>query len=302
MSRQRQYKIRLPMRLQTSSKKKTALNLNVYRNLHFRSLSSLKNKFHKLTKKLLQDVPPLGRITLLYEVYPQTKRLLDIGNVCSIVDKFFSDSLTTYGIIEDDNHKYLDEVTFRYGGLSPIEHVLVTITEIEPRKDSTMRVLLDHIEIQTALDTYVSGLGISGSTGVVLKADSDGFVSAEVQFGVDTSSVGSITEDEGEPSTTRARRRTKAEMAAARAEEESSEDVAGTTETGGSTDSSGSPDTSDDKDEDAVNTKTETPKGKASKNLFSESPEESSKINSGSEQKEESVDQPKKVVKSIFDQ
>jgi hypothetical protein len=181
----REFEIKLPMRLRTSSKKVTALNLNVYRNLHYRSLTALKHKFQNNGKKLLktEGIPPLGRIQLQYRVFAKTKREFDVANICSIVDKFFCDTLTHAGIIEDDNWKFLDSVSFGFGGFDTEEYVLVTITEIEPRKGNPMRILLDEDEIQTALEAYVQTMGLSGVTGVDLTSDDDGNVSAEVLMG-----------------------------------------------------------------------------------------------------------------------
>lgn len=181
----REFKLKLPMRFRTSSKKVTALNLNVYRNLHFRSLTALKHRFQDYGKQLLRDagIPPLGRIRLRYQVFAKTRREFDVANICSIVDKFFSDTLIYSGIIEDDNWKFLDDVSFGFGGFTTNEHVLVTITEIEPRKENTMRVLLDEDEIQTALETFVETLGLTGVTGVELSSDNDGNINAEVLIG-----------------------------------------------------------------------------------------------------------------------
>ncbi len=171
------------MRIKTSSKKRQALNLNVYRNLHFRSLSAQKNEFYEVAKKLLQGIPPLGIITLHYEVYVETKRRLDIMNVGSIVDKYFSDTLTSEGIIEDDDFKNIPSVSFAFGGFVDKEHVLVTITEIESRS-TPMRVLLDTADIQKALTTYVEGLNIPNANGVQLDYV-NGEITAEVLFGTD---------------------------------------------------------------------------------------------------------------------
>lgn len=174
------------MRVKTSSKKKQALNLNVYRNLHHRSLHAQKTQFEKIVKKLLRGIPPLGTVTLHYEVYVQTKRRLDVMNVGSIVDKYFSDCLTNEGVIIDDDYKHIPKISFSFGGLVKSEHVLVTITEIEKRKESKpMRVLLDTADIQKALTTYVAGLNIPNASGVRLSTTSNGDITAEVLFDLD---------------------------------------------------------------------------------------------------------------------
>ena len=158
------------------------MNLNVYRNLHFRSLSAQKNKFYEVAKKLLRGIPPLGVITLHYEVFVETKRRLDIMNVGSIVDKYFSDTLTSEGVIEDDDFNNIPSVSFAFGGFADKEHILVTITEIEKRKEDTpMRVLLDQNDIQEALTTYISTLNIPNAAGVKLDVV-DGMINAEITF------------------------------------------------------------------------------------------------------------------------
>jgi len=171
------------MRIQSSKKKKTPLNLNVYRNLHFRSLSSQKNAFFEIASQLLRGIPALGRIQLHYDIFPQSKRRMDIMNVGAIVDKYFSDSLTKMGIIVDDDYTHIDFVSFGFGGLTDNEYVLVTITETQPRKEIPMRILLDKGDIHTALETYVGtqGIGGGGVTGVELSVN-DGEIIAEVMI------------------------------------------------------------------------------------------------------------------------
>lgn len=205
------------MRVQTSKKKKTALNLNVYRNLHHRSLHAQKKKFEELAKKLLRGIPQLGIINLHYEIFVGTKRRLDIMNVGSIIDKYFSDTLTEVGIIQDDDYKNIPMVSFSFGGLVKKEHIRVTITEIKPRKEKPpMRVLLDQSDIQTALTTYVGTLNIPNITGVRL-SHNDGEIFAEVLFGLgdDEPTVSENPEEVTEaPKPPRRKRRTKAEIAA----------------------------------------------------------------------------------------
>lgn len=287
-STQREFKLKLPMRFRTSSKKVTALNLNVYRNLHYRSLTALKHKAQDHGKKLLREakIPPLGRIRLRYQVFIKTKRELDISNICSIVDKFFSDTLQHAGIIEDDNWKFIDNVSFGFGGLSTEEYVLVTITEIEPRKGNAMRILLDEDEIQKALETFVATLGLSGVTGVDLNTDDDGNVTAEVLMG----------EAKAKPKTKRGGR----QPGSKNKPKEPVEDVDVSGEDSDDGDGSG----------DAEPSKDEAPAGKAdtsskaggfsSKNLFGDEETESSESDSPEETEDTST--PKVKKSSIFDQ
>lgn len=45
-----------------------------------------------------------------------TRREVDVANVCSVVDKFFSDALVDHNCIPDDNYKYLKGVSFEFAG------------------------------------------------------------------------------------------------------------------------------------------------------------------------------------------
>lgn len=291
---QREFKLKLPMRFRTSRKKVTALNLNVYRNLHYRSLTALKHKFQDHAKKLLRDqgVPPLGRIRLRYQIFARTKREFDVANICSIVDKFFSDSLQHAGIIEDDNWKFLDDVSFGFGGFTAEEHVLVTITEIEPRKGNAMRILLDEDEIQTALETFVGTLGLSGVTGVDLNTDDDGNVTAEVLMG------------EAKPKAKTTRRGGRKPGSKNKPKEEPTEDVEVSGEDSNAGDGSGDAEPAEDEapaDKADSSDKGSTTSGKSSsKNLFGDEETESSESDSPEETEDTSA--PKVKKSSIFDQ
>jgi len=284
----REFKLKLPMRFRTSRKKVTALNLNVYRNLHFRSLTALKHKFHEHGITLIKDakIPPLGRIRLRYQVFTKTKREFDIANVCSIVDKFFSDTLQEAGIIQDDNWKFLDDVSFGFGGHSTEEYVLVTITEIETRKGSDMRILLDEDEIQKALEDFVKTLGLSGVTGVDLSSDDDGNITAEVLMG--EAKTGAKTKRGGR------------QPGSKNKPKEPTNDVDESSESSNAGDGSGDTgSTEDEASEDEGDTTSKTRKS-PSKNLFGDEETESSESDSPEESEDTSA--PKVKKSSIFDQ
>lgn len=301
-SSRREFKVKLPLRIRSSKKKLTALNLNVYRNLHHRSAHAQKINFAEIAKKLLKDIPALGRITLHYEIFVQTKRRLDIMNVGSIVDKYFSDCLTDYGVIEDDDNTHLDFVSFGFGGLVEEEYILVTITEIEPRKGNDMRILLDQADIQNALDAFVMEQGITGATGVELTVDGDGQITAEVKIGDTAVATPAKKSRGGRPAGSKNKPKEPKPDVSTTAEDSTAGDGAGTTDTT----EAETPDTSGTDDDKPV--VTEEPKAKGGgkgKNLFTESQEESSTGTDGdSEQTEEDGDEtPVKAAKksSIFD-
>ena len=111
-------KIDLPLEVHYSKKKKFILNLNNYRNAHYRVLS--------ISKRLYSDnlVPRLKGfdrftepVSLTYTYYARSKRRLDISNPCSIIDKFACDALVKAEILEDDSFKQIKEVVYKFGGL-----------------------------------------------------------------------------------------------------------------------------------------------------------------------------------------
>ena len=301
---QRVFRIRLPMRIKTSSKKRQALNLNVYRNLHFRSLSAQKNKFYEIATKLLKDVPPLGVITLHYDVFPQTKRRLDIMNPGSIVDKYFSDTLTETGVILDDDLFNIPHVSFAFGGYAEEEHILVTITEIEPRKVSTpMRVLLDHDDIQSALTTYVSTLNIPNASGVKLEADHSGNITAEVMFVPTSDPVTPETEEEPKPKKRGRGGRPPGSKNKPKTQEESADvetpDQDGSDSDGGGTDPSAEGESTPNV---AAPEEAPAPKGTSRKNLFGGEENPSSEDDGQAEATPSDTPEPVKPARgSIFD-
>lgn len=98
-------------------RKNYALNLNIYRNAHYQTLNKMKVEFSKVIEPELLKLPSFKSIDLTYTLYPKTKRLCDIANVCSIVDKFFCDALVNIGKLPDDNYEYLKNITYTFGSI-----------------------------------------------------------------------------------------------------------------------------------------------------------------------------------------
>ncbi len=96
-----------------------SLNLNQYRNAHPMVLNNAKVNFEISARKLIRAacIPRLQRLTLEYVLYTGNAQLCDVLNVCSIVDKFFSDSLKHSKVIEDDNYKIIADVRYRFGAI-----------------------------------------------------------------------------------------------------------------------------------------------------------------------------------------
>jgi Holliday junction resolvase RusA-like endonuclease len=110
-------KIVLPLEVYYSKNKKFILNLNNYRNAHYRILSNSKKIY---TDNLIPELKELSRftepVTLTYTYYAKTKRRIDISNPCSIIDKFTCDALVKAGVLKDDSFEQVNKVVYKFGG------------------------------------------------------------------------------------------------------------------------------------------------------------------------------------------
>lgn len=110
------YQIDAPLRVPKNKKGGCfSLNLNVYRNSHPMVLNNAKKTFKGMMIPLMVDLPKFHKVEIRYKLFPKTKRLCDVSNVCSIVDKFFCDALVELGKIEDDNYLFIPKVTYEIG-------------------------------------------------------------------------------------------------------------------------------------------------------------------------------------------
>ena len=154
--------ITLPWKVPLSKNKDFPVNLNYYRNACFQELNKAKINFKEIVSPLLGSVLCMEACSLHYVIFPSSKRECDISNVCSIADKFFSDTLVSSGKITDDNFKVIPHISFSYGHVDPLKpRIEVTITPIgktlnslEP-KDKDMQIILSQEEITEAITAYV---------------------------------------------------------------------------------------------------------------------------------------------------
>lgn len=168
--------IHLPLRVQVSKKSAFLLNLNHYRNTHFLVLNKAKVIFEEVVRPHLKVLPKLGKCRLTYTLYPATKRLSDVSNICSIVDKFFSDTLTSNGYIEDDNYTVIPEVHYLFGSVDPdnprVECLIEPLEETQPmpEKEDPMQIILVQSEVEQALHDYISSR-LTLAEGTTIKID-----------------------------------------------------------------------------------------------------------------------------------
>ncbi len=152
------WSVDLPVTITLGKKKPKphSLNLNWYRNAHFHVLNNVKVKFTDQIKPKVRHLPKMACLSLKYILYPGSHKLCDTANVCSIVDKFFCDTLVEAGVLEDDNYTILGDVRFVFGAVDPKNpRATVEITPIELKESDNMKINLDESEIKQAVQEYV---------------------------------------------------------------------------------------------------------------------------------------------------
>jgi hypothetical protein len=110
-------KIDLPLEVYYTKNKKFILNLNNYRNAHYRTLASAKKIYADNLVDRISHPKYEEPVVLIYTYYAKSKRRLDVSNPCSIIDKFTCDALVKAEVLEDDSSKQIKQVIYKYGGI-----------------------------------------------------------------------------------------------------------------------------------------------------------------------------------------
>ncbi len=157
---QETYIINLPLSIRTHKRDKNNkfyLNLNIYRNAHFHTLNKAKELFTELVLPTLKHIPPIKKLDISYCLFTGSKTLVDVANICCIVDKFFCDTLTESGVLLDDNLEIISNISYSFGSIDRdnprVEATLHNIEFYEEEKD--MRIILVQDEIELAVTNYV---------------------------------------------------------------------------------------------------------------------------------------------------
>ena len=136
----------LPLEVFYTKNKKFILNLNNYRNAHYRVLSSAKKTYSdNLVEEIEKwnDIPRFDNpVDLEYVYYAKSNRRVDVSNPCSIIDKFTCDALVKAGVLEDDSSKQIKSITYVYGGVDKDNPrcVLEIFPSLNRPKDALLKV------------------------------------------------------------------------------------------------------------------------------------------------------------------
>jgi hypothetical protein len=102
--------IELPIRIKIGNKN-FAINLNQYRNWHYRVETNVKKKYKEIIKNKLSVKNKFNKVEVITQLYLKlhnkdgslSKVRKDKGNVYSIASKYFFDCLVDNNILTDDN-------------------------------------------------------------------------------------------------------------------------------------------------------------------------------------------------------
>lgn len=101
-----------PLKILKSKIKHFVLNLNQYRNTHYRVLNTCKINYKKYMERQIKEAKPFKKVLCVYKVYAASRRCFDLGNVCSVHEKFFEDAFVELGKLPDDNIEYIPLVLY----------------------------------------------------------------------------------------------------------------------------------------------------------------------------------------------
>lgn len=136
-----------PLRVFMTKAKNFILNMNQYRNTHFRLLNHTKINYKKYMEHQIIKSDTFGRVVCIYTAYPKTNRKQDLGNVCSIHEKYFEDAMVEFGKLGDDNMKNIPLVIYRYGGVDPENpRVDIEVISIDNSIDDVVKLLVEKIK------------------------------------------------------------------------------------------------------------------------------------------------------------
>lgn len=94
------------------------MNLNQYRNTHYRVLHVAKEEYSLLMKPKVQHLPTFTNpIHIHYKVFVSSAVKSDVMNWVAVIDKFFQDVLVREHKLLDDNYTYVPKVTCEFGGI-----------------------------------------------------------------------------------------------------------------------------------------------------------------------------------------
>lgn len=144
--------LKSPLAVRISTRKKHILNLNTFRNTHYRVLNNAKISYKETMKSKILNLKDYKKLLIIYKVFKGDRRRFDIGNILSIHQKFFEDALVELGKLPDDKASNIPMVVYLNGGID-VENPRVEIylfDMVEPKEIQLAKAMI----LQEVIDTY----------------------------------------------------------------------------------------------------------------------------------------------------
>ena len=144
--------LKSPLAVRISTRKKHILNLNTFRNTHYRVLNNAKISYKETMKSKILNLKDYKKLLIIYKVFKGDRRRFDFGNILSIHHKFFEDALVELGKLPDDKASNIPMVVYLNGGID-VENPRVEIYLFdmeEPREIQLAKAMI----VQEVIDIY----------------------------------------------------------------------------------------------------------------------------------------------------
>lgn len=100
------------------NRKNIPINLNWYRNAHYRTSNNIKIKFKNAIANQFDGLEKIeGKIHIEFMYFAKSNNSPDLDNFTSVSKKFFQDACVELGLIDDDSVKYITSTCEHYGGV-----------------------------------------------------------------------------------------------------------------------------------------------------------------------------------------
>ena len=100
--------------------KRVYSSLNVFRNLNHFTANECKHMYKDICWKQLHAMPT-QRLNSPCEVtvtlYAPDARDRDLGNFCTMIQKYSDDAVVEFGLLKDDSIKFIKRVIYEWGGV-----------------------------------------------------------------------------------------------------------------------------------------------------------------------------------------
>ena len=144
--------LKSPLAVRISTRKKHILNLNTFRNTHYRVLNNAKISYKETMKSKILNLKDYKKLLIIYKVFKGDRRRFDIGNILSIHQKFFEDALVELGKLPDDKASNIPMVVYLNGGID-VENPRVEIYLFDMEEPKEIRQAKAMI-VQEVADIY----------------------------------------------------------------------------------------------------------------------------------------------------